>query len=58
MTLRQKIQSTMTAQGISAYALCKQLEIDQSAFSRYKNTDKIKGEHLTKILTYLNLIKW
>ena len=58
MTLRQKIQSTMTAQGITAYALCKQLGINQATFSRYIHGGTIPGEQLERILNYLNLIKW
>ena len=57
MSLRQKIQSTMTAQGITAYALCKQLGVNQATFSRYMHGGTIPGEQLERILNYLNLIK-
>ena len=58
MTIRQKIQATMTAQGITAYALCKQLGINQGTFSRYIHGGTIPEKQLEKILNHLNLIKW
>ena len=58
MTLRQKIYMTMIAQGLTAYALCKKLEINQATFSRYIHGGTISGEQLERVLTYLNLIKW
>ena len=57
VSLRQKISETMTAQGITAYALCKQLEIYQGTFSRYMHGGTIPGEQLERVLTHLNLIK-
>lgn len=58
MTIRQKISETMTADGITAYALCKQLEMNQATFSRYMHGGTIPGEQLERVLTHLNLIKW
>ena len=49
----------MQAQGLTAYALCKQLDMNQATFSRYiRGIGTIPGEQLERVLTHLNLIKW